>query len=503
MQLIDNPHFSALKTAAEAAKQYQLAALMADEKRSEALQFTAGDLSLDISRQKLSEADLALLLQCADAADVSGQRDNMLNGVAINTTENRPVIHASLRHPNRLQQAEWQKLSAFADKVRSEGQYHYVINLGIGGSDLGPAMVSNALAAYSDGPEIRYVANVDPAHLHDALLACDPKTTLFIITSKTFTTAETLSNATLARTWLMQAGIDPAQAMAAVTAYPERAEAWGMQAAQIFDFAEGVGGRYSLWSAVGLPVMIGIGSRHFAALLDGAHKMDQHFAKAPLAENLPVIMALVRVWNRNFLNCPSYGLMAYDQHLDRLAAWAQQLEMESNGKGVDRYGKPLQLPASPLIWGEPGTNAQHSFFQYLHQGIEVSPIDILLPLSAGALNHNLDWQPSHDRLVANAVAQAEALASGAPNQDEPHRHFTGNRQSCLISWPQTTPNLLGQLLAFYEHVTAVCGFIWGVNSFDQWGVELGKSMALAIENGTGLENFSPAARQLLERSKGL
>ena len=501
MQLADNPHFEALQLAADTAKAYQLRALMSDEKRSNALQFSACGLHLDITRQKLQKAELALLLKLAEAANVPSQRDDMLSGVAINNTENRPVIHTTLRHPGRLKSDEWKKLSAFADKVRADGYFHHIINLGIGGSDLGPAMVSNALTAFADGPEIHYVANVDPAHLHDALKSCDPEKTLFIVTSKTFTTAETLSNATLAREWLIQANQDPEMSMAAVTAYPERAKAWGIVPEQIFDFAEGVGGRYSLWSAVGLPVMIGIGSQDFADMLAGAYEMDSHFATAPLAENLPVIMALIRVWNRNFLEHPSYGLMAYDQHLDRLAAWAQQLEMESNGKGVDKNGFPLKLPASPLIWGEPGTNAQLSFFQYLHQGLDASPIDILLPLTAGPLDLELDWQPSHDRLVANAIAQAEALATGASNPDEPHRHFSGNRQSCLISWHQTTPHLLGQLLAFYEHVTAVCGFIWGINSFDQWGVELGKSMALAIEKSEGLDSFSPAARRLLDRAK--
>lgn len=499
MQLAHNPFFKSLKDASQRAQNYQLSELMADKARADAMQFSAGDIDLDITRQKLSLSDLASLIDMAEAANVAGQRDEMLSGIAINNTEKRPVIHTNFRQPERMQSAEWQKLSAFVDNVRASGRFSRIINLGIGGSDLGPAMVSNALANFADGPEIAYVANVDPAHLHDALQKSDPAKTLLIVTSKTFTTAETLTNAELARGWLEAAGQNPASAMAAVTAYPERAEAWGIEPAQIFDFAEGVGGRYSLWSAVGLPVMLGIGSQNFAAMLSGAHQMDKHFAKAPLSENLPVIMALIRVWNRNFLDCPSYGIMAYDQHLDRLAAWAQQLEMESNGKGVDKTGAPLKLPASPLIWGEPGTNAQHSFFQYLHQGVDASPIDILLPLAPGPLGLDLAWQSSHDRLVYNAIAQAEALALGAPNKDEPHRNFTGNRQSCLISWSQTNPALLGQLLAFYEHVTAVCGFIWGINSFDQFGVELGKSTALAIENGDGLDSFSPAAQQLVEK----
>ena len=499
MQLADNPKFDSLNQAADSARQYQLSALMADEARAAALQFQFEDIRLDITRQKLTTSDLSLLLDMAAAADIEAKIKAMFAGLPINATENRPVIHADLRLPARLETDSWTALAAFADMVRAGGQIKDVINLGIGGSDLGPAMVSNALAGYADGPRIHYVANVDPAHLHDALAQCAPETTLFIVTSKTFTTAETLSNALLARQWLIDAGQEPQTLMAAVTAYPERAADWGIDAGQIFSFDEGVGGRYSVWSEVGLPVMLGIGADNFAEFLAGAHDMDRHFATAPLAQNLPVIMALVRIWNRNFLDCPSYGIMAYDQHLDRLAAWAQQLEMESNGKSVDRHGAPLKLPASPLIWGEPGTNAQHSFFQYLHQGLEAGPIDILVPLSTGALGLGLDWQPSHRRLVANAIAQAEALAMGSPNQDEPHRHFAGNRQSCLISWQQTNPKTLGRLLAFYEHVTAASGFIWDINSFDQWGVELGKAMALAMETGEGLDGFSVSARALWQQ----
>ena len=501
MQLSQNPLSPALKKKADDFKNRHLKDYLFEEHRASDLVFNLDGFCLDLTRQKLDGDVLALLVEMAEAAGLGAKRDAMLNGEAVNNTENRPVIHTKLRDPKRYDTPEWSKLCAFVNDVRGNDQIKTVINLGIGGSDLGPAMMTEALAGFADGPDIHYVANVDPAHLHDVLAKIDPVSTLVIVTSKTFTTAETLSNANLARDWLVAAGIDVRNAMIGVTAAPVKAEAWGIHPDHIFAFDEGVGGRYSLWSAVGLPVMLGIGADQFMAFLEGAHQMDDHFATAPFSENLPVLMGLVRIWNRNFLDAPAYGLMPYDQHLHRLAAWAQQLEMESNGKRVDISGEALDWPASPLIWGEPGTNAQHSFFQYLHQGVDTCPIDILIALNPGPFDLDLDFKPNHQRLVANAVAQAEALALGQPNDAEPHRHFTGNRPSVVISWTQTNPSSLGSLLAFYEHVTAVCGFVWHINSFDQWGVELGKKMALAAEAGDSTMRFSPSATALLDQIK--
>ena len=505
MQLSQNPYSEGLTKAAKTYRTLDLKSVLYAPERASELVFSAAGLTLDLTRQLLDKSVLEQLVHMARAASLEDKRAAMLAGEAINNTENRPVIHCDLRGPARFQSKDWQHLCQFVDTVRASGLYDDVVNLGIGGSDLGPAMVSEALANYADGPAIHYVANVDPSHLHDVLARLNPQRTLIIITSKTFTTAETLSNAELARHWLIQAGVAPQSSMAGVTASPDKAAAWGVPAERIFAFDEGVGGRYSLWSAVGLPVMLGIGSQQFTRFLQGAQDMDQHFVTAPLAENLPVLMGIVRIWNRNFLDFPAYGLMPYDQHLHRLPAWAQQLEMESNGKSVDRHGTPLDWPASPLIWGEPGTNAQHSFFQYLHQGVEPNPIDILVPLKPGQFKLALDFAPNHKRLVANAVAQAEALAVGSPNHAEPHRHFSGNRPSAVISWQETNPHTLGQILAFYEHVTAVCGFIWDINSFDQWGVELGKKMALAAEaggKGAGDDKsaFSPSAQALLDKA---
>jgi glucose-6-phosphate isomerase len=360
-------------------------------------------------------------------------------------------------------------------------------------------MVTAGLAGFHDGPAVHYVGNVDPHALYDTLAQCDPHSTLFIITSKTFTTSETFVNVGLAKGWLQQNGVAPDAAMAAVTAYQKRAVDWGINPAHIFDFDEAVGGRYSLWSAVGLTVMIAVGRTAFDELLDGAHAMDNHFETAPFASNIPVIMGLLRVWHRSYLGQMAYGIMPYDQRLARLPAWAQQLEMESNGKLVTRHGKPLDQPAGPLIWGEAGVNGQHSFFQWLHQSVDIVPIDILIARKSINLLGDAAWQASHKTLAINAVAQAEALAVGVEQAAAPHRHFPGNRPSLMISWEATTPYALGRLLALYEHITIVSGFVWDVNSFDQWGVELGKKMAHDLACKSDLDGFSPAAKAFLNR----
>ena len=335
--------------------------------------------------------------------------------------------------------------------------------------------------------------------MHDALGKCTPQKTLFIITSKTFTTAETMANAAIARNWLEKHGVDASKAMVAVTAAGPQAREWGIDPQHIFTFAEGVGGRYSLWSPVGLATMIAIGRANFAGMLAGGYAMDCHVQQAELQANIGVIMGLLRVWHRSYLHRPAYGLIPYDQRLAQLPAWAQQLEMESNGKAVDRHGHGLQRPAGPLLWGAPGTNAQHSFFQWLHQSLDVIPIDVLVAMQpAAGLDQAASWD-SHKALAINAVAQAEALALGTTNSDEPHRHFPGNRPSVLISWDKTTPYALGRLLALYEHTTVISGFIWDVNSFDQWGVELGKHMAKQLQSGVGVDAFSPAAQAFLHR----
>ena len=489
---------TALKDEASRLAGQHLRVLLGDADRSRALVFELDDLRLDMSRQKIGAETLPLLLDLAEETGLAARIAALFRGDRINLSEDRPVLHMAQRAAARVDGDEYARLSAFADDIRSGGVSD-VVNIGIGGSDLGPAMVSAALASHADGPLVHYVSNVDPSHLHDILVGCQPETTLVIVTSKTFTTAETMRNAALARDWL---GVHRAS-MAAVTAAPAQARDWGIDEGRVFDFDQGVGGRYSLWSAVGLPVMTGVGGDAFAELLAGAAAMDDHFRETPHGRNLPVLMGLMRIWNRNFLGHATHGLMPYDQRLHLLPAWAQQLEMESNGKSVAATGETLDWATAPVIWGTAGTGCQHSFFQALHQGTDIVPLDILLPLRPTGLSLPGDWQDSHRVLAANALAQAEALAIGNPNSDEPHRHFAGDRPSSVISWQATGPYELGRLLALYEHVTAVSGFLWGVNSFDQWGVELGKVMANRVESvlagKADADGFSATAADLLAR----
>lgn len=495
MQLADNPLTPDLRILAENVKKQSLSSMIFTQNREKDFCRTLGDLEVDITRQRITPEILNALYRLARHGDVKGQIDAMLAGEAINYSEKRPIGHMAMRHPDRQKTAEWKKITLFTEEIRREKKYTDIVNIGIGGSELGPAMVSTALHPFSNSMRVHYVSNLDPAHMHDVLQFCKPESCLFIVTSKTFTTAETLQNAKLATKWLKKAGIDKS-ALIAVTVASQKAADWG--AGRVFEFPEGVGGRYSLWSAVSLPVILSIGIEHFTDFLSGAYAIDAHIISAPDTENIPLLLALLRVWNRNFLHYPSHGIIPYNQRLMRLPAWAQQLEMESNGKGVDRFGKKLKIPASPLIWGETGTNAQHSFFQYLHQGLDIVPLDILLPRQPIGCDALEGSKESHYSLAINAIAQAEALACGSENIAEPHRHFSGNRPSSVISWGKTTPYAVGRLLALYEYITIFSGFLWGINSFDQWGVELGKQRANELQSG-GLKDFSPVARRFITR----
>ena len=490
-----------LRKEAASLREVHLRDLLADAGRARGLVYEMDDLRVDLSRQKLTAQTMTALLDLAMETGLVASIDALFAGERINKSEDRAVVHMAQRAATRREGAEYARLSGFADSAR-RGDVTDVVNIGIGGSDLGPAMVSAALAGHASGPRLHYVSNVDPSHLHDVLTGCDPARTLIIVTSKTFTTAETMRNAALARDWQGGSG----GGMVAVTAAPQVACGWGIDPDHIFEFDQGVGGRYSLWSAVGLPVMIDVGPAAFTDMLAGAAAMDDHFRTAPHDANLPVLMGLLRVWNRNFMNLATHGIMPYDQRLHLLPAWAQQLEMESNGKSVSVDGAPLRHATTPVIWGTAGTGCQHSFFQALHQGSDPVPLDILVPMRPTGLHLAGDWAASHQVLVANAVAQAEALAIGSPNEAEPHRHFAGDRPSTIISWNATTPFALGRLLALYEHVTVVSGFVWGVNSFDQWGVELGKAMAGQAEavliGETASDSLSVTAADLLARMSG-
>jgi len=470
------------------------------------------DLLLDFSKTQLDADAMALLCDLARAANVEAWRDRMVSGEKINTTENRAVLHMALRNPVGLPfvvdgkdilpgiAAERDAVLTFAENVRdgtirghSGRAFTDVVNIGIGGSDLGPAMAAAALAPYRhDGPRVHFVSNVDGAHLSDVLQNRDLETTLFVIVSKTFTTQETMTNAATARQMVIdQLGAAAVEAhFAAVSSNVAKAAAFGISADRCFPMHDWVGGRYSIWSAAGLSLAIAIGAENFQRFLAGGAAMDQHFMTASLADNLPVLLALVGVWHRSICNYPMLAVVPYDQRLARLPAYLQQLDMESNGKGVQRDGEAVAGATGPIIFGEPGSNAQHAIFQLFHQGSDVVPVEFLLAAQA-----NPDIGDHHAKLAANCLAQAQALmtgrtedqaravmiASGMNEADAdrlaPHRTFPGNSPSVLLAYRRLDPYTLGRLVALYEHKVFVQGVIWGINSFDQFGVELGKELA--------------------------
>lgn len=473
----------------------------ADTGRTTDLTFSLDDLTIDASKEKLDRKALDALLDLARAAGVEALRDRMTAGETVNLTEGRAALHMALRGGADAPAgddvaATLTRFLDFAEAIRSGaitgagGAFTDVLNIGIGGSDLGPAMAARALEPDRDGPRIHYVSNVDGAHLADVTRDLDPRRTLVIVSSKTFTTLETMSNARLARAWL---GPHAEGQMVAVSTNIAGCGAFGIPEDRVFGFWDWVGGRYSIWSAIGLSLAIGIGGEGFRALLAGARDMDRHFRDAPLEQNLPAILALVGIWRRNAMGWPTVALIPYDQRLDRFPAYVQQLDMESNGKRATRDGAPVDTATGPVIWGEPGTNAQHSFFQLLHQGTDVIPVDFI----AAAAPRDAD-DGHHAILLANCLAQGQALAFGrtaeeasaemqaaGKSPDEiarlaPHRTFPGDRPSTTILHRALTPYALGRLIALFEHKVFVQGAIWGVNSFDQWGVELGKALAAGL-----------------------
>nr|WP_149892568.1 glucose-6-phosphate isomerase [Roseibium aestuarii] len=509
--------FGALKTHAQALGSTTLRALFAaDDSRFDRFSARADDLLLDYSKTLLDDTALDLLLKLAEEAGVTARRDAMFAGEKINSTEDRAVLHTALRNrsgepvmvdgedvmPDVLSVLD--AMADFADGIRSgdiaahDGQpFTDVVNIGIGGSDLGPAMVTLALSPWHDGPALHYVSNVDGAHIADTLDALDPATTLVIVASKTFTTIETMTNALTARKWIADTlGEEAVGAhFAAVSTALDKVAAFGIEEDRVFGFWDWVGGRYSVWSAIGLPVMIAVGPDAFAEFLEGAHAMDRHFADTPLKDNLPVLMALVGVWNRDCMGHSARAVLPYDQRLSRLPAYLQQLDMESNGKRVQLDGTPVDEDTGPLVWGEPGTNGQHAFYQLLHQGTTVIPCEFIVAVRG----QEDDLAHHHELLVSNCLAQSEALMMGRTleeataqlaarglSADEvarlaPHKVFPGNRPSITLVHDQLTPFALGRLIALYEHRVFVEGVIWGINSFDQWGVELGKELALALQ----------------------
>ncbi|MBZ9935385.1 glucose-6-phosphate isomerase [Mesorhizobium sp. BR1-1-16] len=503
--------FSALrahKDRVEAQSMRQMFA--ADPQRFQRLSLTVDGLLLDYSKNRLDTAAVIALLDLARAAGVEARRAQMFAGEKINVTENRAVLHVALRAQrgesyvvdgtNVVDEVHsvLDAMAAFANGIRSGaiagtgGKITDVVNIGIGGSDLGPAMVTLALSPYHDGPRAHFVSNVDGAHIHDTLVGLDPATTLFLVASKTFTTVETMTNAATARKWIVDALGEAAVGdhFAAMSTALDKVNAFGISSERTFGFWDWVGGRYSVWSAIGLPVMIAIGPDNFGDFLAGAHAMDHHFLDAPLDRNLPVLLALVGIWNRNVLGFPAKAVLAYDQRLLRFAAYLQQLDMESNGKRVTLDGSSVSHSTGPLVWGEPGTNGQHAFYQLLHQGTDPIPADFLVAARA----HEPD-DIHHHLLIASCLAQTEALMKGRTTDEArtellaegkvpteadrlaPHKTFPGNRPTNTILYTLLDPFTLGRLIALYEHQVFVQGTIWGIDSFDQWGVELGKQLA--------------------------
>jgi glucose-6-phosphate isomerase len=488
----------------------------ADPDRFQRFSLGLDDLLLDFSKNRITAETMGRLHALARAADVAGWTERMFRGEAINPTENRPALHVALRNrantPIHVGGADVMpavnavlaRMAEFARAVRGGGwrghtglPIAHVVNIGIGGSDLGPQMVVEALKhRCHPSLDMHFVSNVDGSHIAAALARLDPARTLFIVASKTFTTEETMTNAATARAWLIDAlGDDAAVArhFVAVSTNAAAVRRFGIDRANMFEFWDWVGGRYSVWSAIGLSIMLAIGSEDFTALLDGAHAMDRHFRAAPLEQNLPVTLALLGIWYANFFAAESHAVMPYDQQLHRLPAFLQQLDMESNGKRVTRDGAPLSATSGPIVWGEPGTNGQHAFYQLLHQGTHLVPVDFIVPAESA---HPLGRH--HAMLLANCLAQSEALMTGktaAETRAElaraglagdalerllPHKVFPGNRPSNTIVVRRIDPHTLGRLIALYEHKVFVQGVIWGVNSFDQWGVELGKELARKI-----------------------
>ena len=468
-----------------------------DPDRAERFTRTFGDLRVDLSKQRITSGVLDDLLAVAEETGVAARRDAMFAGEHINVSEDRAVLHTALRQPRGAVVTVdghdvvpevhdvLDRMGEFTERVRS-GEWTGatgeaitdVVNIGIGGSDLGPAMAAQALAAYAlQRLRAHFVSNVDGADIAGVLAACAPATTLFVVSSKTFTTIETLTNARTARAWLVDALGDDAvaQHFVAVSTNADKVAEFGIDTANMFGFWEWVGGRYSVDSAIGLSLMTLIGRDAFGEFLAGFHTVDEHFRTAPFPDNVPVLMALVGIWNANVLGYATKAVLPYAEELARFPAYLQQLDMESNGKSVRLDGSPVTVDTGPIVWGEPGTNGQHAFYQLLHQGTRVVPADVI-----GFAHPHHPHRDHHDLLVANMIAQTEALAFGRERPDEPHRDFPGNRPTTTIVADRLTPSVLGQLIALYEHIVFVQGCVWGIDSFDQWGVELGKELANAI-----------------------
>ncbi|MGW6545031.1 glucose-6-phosphate isomerase [Streptomyces massasporeus] len=512
----------------------------ADPGRAERYVVHVGDLRIDYSKHLITDETLALLQELAAATGVFGLRDAMFAGEKINNTEHRAVLHTALRAPREAVvevdgenvvpgvHAVLDKMAAFADRVRS-GEWtghtgrriRNVVNIGIGGSDLGPAMAYEALRPFTDRSlTVRFVSNVDGADLHEAVRDLDPAETLFIIASKTFTTIETITNATSARSWLLKGLGGDEKAVAkhfvALSTNAEKVAGFGIDVDNMFEFWDWVGGRYSYDSAIGLSLMIAIGPDRFREMLDGFRIVDEHFRNAPAEVNAPLLLGLLGIWYGNFHDAQSHAVLPYSHYLSKFTAYLQQLDMESNGKSVDRDGRPVQWQTGPVVWGTPGTNGQHAYYQLIHQGTKLIPAD-LIGFARPVAELSGELKAQHDLLMANLFAQGQALAfgktaeevraEGVPEEQVPHRTFRGNHPTTTILATELTPSVLGQLIALYEHKVFVQGAVWNIDSFDQWGVELGKVLAKRVEpaltEGADVPGLDPSTAALVAAYRNL
>lgn len=487
-----------------------------DPRRFEKFSLYHNDILVDFSKNRITRKTLDLLIQLATKCDLKGAIDSMFKGDKINQTEKRAVLHVALRNRSNTPvlvdgkdvmpkvNAVLKKMQGFTSDLSNGTWQGYtgqkitdIVNIGIGGSDLGPVMVTECLKPFArQDLKVHFVSNIDGTHITETLKKVAPETTLFLIASKSFTTQETMTNAFSARKWFLDHAKDPghvARHFAAISTNTEKVAAFGIDCNNMFEFWDWVGGRYSLWSAIGLSIACYIGFENFCALLDGAHTMDRHFAKTPFKDNMPVVLALIGIWYNNFFGAQSEVILPYDQYMHRFSAYFQQGNMESNGKSIDRNGRPVTYETGPVIWGEPGTNGQHAFYQLIHQGTKLIPADFLAPaVSCNPVGEH------HFILLSNFFAQTEALLNGKSKEEvvtesaqkglskeeiahiAPHKVFSGNKPTNSILFPRLTPRILGSLIAMYEHKIFVQGVIWNIYSFDQWGVELGKQLAEKI-----------------------